>query len=114
MNEREMLEMAAKAAGFELRFSPEWHDVGEPQIIVNRGRCTDWEYWNPLQDDGDALRLAVAVGVNAIQCHCSVDAMHFDSCIVATEMFTDHGNDKVAATRLAITRAAAQIGKSMP
>lgn len=104
MNEREMLEMAAKAAGMI------------PQEFAGNDAFMDGvlERWNPLAEDGDALRLAVAVGVNAIQCHCSVDAMHFDSCIVETEMFTDHGNDKVAATRRAITRAAAQIGKAMP
>lgn len=108
MNERELLEMAAKAAGYEITGFAVGRNKKEWAVLSCGTR------WNPLQDDGDALRLAVAVGVNPIQCTDSVDAMHFDSCIVATEMFTDHGNDKVAATRLAITRAAAQIGKAMP
>lgn len=116
MNEREMLEMAAKAAGFELRFSPEWHDVGEPQIRVNRGRCTDWEYWNPLQDDGEALRLAVKLNIEFAcfdkeqQTNAGVwtpDSKPFDC-------MTPYNGDKAAAVRRAITRAAAQIGKDMP
>lgn len=114
MNEREMLEMAAKASGFELRFSPEWHDVGEPQIRVNRGRCTDWEYWNPLRDDGHALRLAVNLDmqiiVNRVDGFVRVIAGYNGEIVIEEEF----GDDMYAATRLAITRAAAQIGKAMP
>ena len=53
MTDRELLEMAAKAAGYEV----EW--------VRNSGchyRCEaeeSREQWCPLDDDGDALRLAV-------------------------------------------------------
>ena len=47
MTDRELLELAAKAAGIEIDPIDAQH---EPQ---------DWVAWNPLTDDGDALRLAV-------------------------------------------------------
>ena len=55
MNDKELLELAAKAAGIEL-FS--WSEIAN-------GYKTDtpMEYWNPLTDDGDALRLAVKLRI---------------------------------------------------
>lgn len=44
MNDRELLELAAKAAG-------EWPSPEPFEHVMAR--------WNPLTDDGDALRLAV-------------------------------------------------------
>ena len=81
MTDREMLELAAKAAGVE---------------------------WNPLTDDGDALRLAVKLGI----CYFDGDLA---VCFGAdgrniTEPF---GIDPYAATRRAIVRAAAEIGRDM-
>jgi hypothetical protein len=53
MKDRELLELAAKACGW----------VGVPdkwRNICSSGRNTEW---NPLTDDGDALRLAVKLGL---------------------------------------------------
>ena len=52
MNDRELLELAAKAAGIEV----EWSDITG---------CfwSDGDSWVPLTDDGDALRLAVKLGL---------------------------------------------------
>jgi len=56
MTDCELLEMAAKAAGIV----GEYHEMGEGmRIEENPGH--DW--WNPLTDDGDALRLAHALGM---------------------------------------------------
>ena len=46
MTDRELLELAAKAAGLE---------VVTPTMLAHG-------QWNPLADDGDAFRLAVAMG----------------------------------------------------
>lgn len=64
--------------------------------------------WNPLTDDGDALRLAVKLhmGVSIHNNHCMACAPHGMAQAVK-DMPTDE------ATRLAITRAAAEIGKQM-
>lgn len=112
---RELLEKAAKAAGYEPRFwgdSDGWWTLipGEP-----RGR-----YWNPIDDDGDAFRLAVKLKmlVGKGECDCCIEAHceEFDEPIRVrySDSFRDcETTDPYAATRLAIVRAAAAIGEAM-
>lgn len=57
--QRELLELAAKAAGIE----GEWcdcTDCGEGGILTPNDFG---KQWNPLTDDGDAFRLAVKLGL---------------------------------------------------
>lgn len=53
MTDRELLELAAKAAGYDYR--------PENGVIVVDGIPGNW---NPLDDDGDAFRLMVGIGMN--------------------------------------------------
>lgn len=62
--DRELLELAAKAAGVPARWSTDGTVQQRPVFVldVSRGAMGHMPYehpWNPLQDDGDALRLAV-------------------------------------------------------
>lgn len=113
MNDRELLELAAKAAGIDL----EWFDGSNNETAdaaIHNG-----EYWNPLIDDGDALRLAVKLriiitftsaagpGVSAGQ-----RMGPFSNERLPDRIFGLH--EDCAATRRAIVRAAAEIGKAMP
>ena len=99
MNDRELLELAAKAAGHAIDRIDAMHD---PE---------DWACWNPLEDDGDALRLAVKLHLDI-----SVD---IDGALVETQMKDEsawasefaHDGDLYAATRRAIVRAAAVIAQ---
>ena len=109
MTELELLELAAKAAGIELR----WHPDG---TAYSDSRCAGyWGVWNPLTDDGDALRLAVKLSIYiqpfTESCVPSVFARGMNS--IGTEQVIALGNDPCAATRRAIVRAAAEIGRSM-
>lgn len=105
MTDRELLELAAKAAGIELR----WHPDG---TAYSDSRCKDyWGVWNPLTDDGDALRLAVK---------CNLDIELQEDCVFANgfevqnhQLFEWHKDDPYAATRRAIVRSAAEIGRNM-
>ena len=105
MNDRELLEAAAKAAGIAIWFS----DNDTPWV------GGDKYVWNPLTDDGDALRLAVAlrlrVGTDGQSLYSSIQCWrpHHDTPYVA-EL---EGTDPYAATRRAIVRAAAEIGSNM-
>ena len=60
MTDRELLELAAKAAKLLIRWS-------EKNTCLQRYKSPEsvgygkWVAWNPLTDDGDALRLAVAI-----------------------------------------------------
>lgn len=100
MDDRELLELAAKAAGIGLAWST------DPDQSPRE--TADWQTWNPLTDDGDALRLSVKLGI---------DITHaFDTRTVSAENtagYVAEGVDPYAATRRAIVRAAAEIGKGM-
>lgn len=98
-SDRELLEQAAKAAGIDA------DDI-------------DYE-WNPLIDDGDALRLAVSLSLEL--------QWRFDGRLVAFNLvgpfnldkkrffaIESSREDRQANTRRAIVRAAAEIGKGMP
>ena len=95
MTDRELLKLAAVSCG-ELR--GEW---------VNSDAYFDGvlSRWNPLTDDGDALRLAVAVGMTEIK--------------IVYDEWPDNEKGMIRkspnalATRRAIVRAAAEIGKEM-
>ena len=112
MTDRELLEAAAKAAGGRVSFdySPDgypWLQAvvdGKPQPYPVR--------WNPLTDDGDALRLAVKLRLTL---NCS-----YDDVAICGQEFTQkevfierNGEDPLAATRRAVVRAAAELGKEM-
>lgn len=117
MNDKELLELAAKAnwrqelADDEVMFRYSERDNGMLYIHADNQdhNGLDREFvWNPLQDDGDALRLAVKL---------KIDTKHYDGYVVCWfESFLGTGNipygdDPYAATRRAITRAAAEIGR---
>ena len=117
---REMLEGAARAVGIDLYV--EWDDNGP----IGRYRIgSDGDVWNPLADDGDALRLAVKLGISitpypvyAEEARHSVHTKqrrHTDTLRQAnpTECIELYGDDAMAATRLAIVRCAFEIGKGM-
>ena len=114
MTDREMLELAAKAAGYEFGYVNDKPKIKEDR---NFGSCGTWGCtkhqlyeWNPLDEDSDALRLAVKleldVGINSPNAVC-IDIARDDWII------EQKNNDPYAATRRAIVRAAAAIGKSI-
>ena len=81
----------------------------------------DWSPWNPLTDDGDALRLAVQlmirVSVNRafpLGIPGSVTAEYPDrDCFYFALGEAVTNGDPYAATRRAIVRAAAELGRQM-
>ena len=109
MTDRELLELAAKAAGIKLRWIQGSEDEECVHPIRRRedGMCE--VDWLPLTDDGDALRLAVA-------CDMLVEIEGHTARSVTKrgdhEAYQTSG-DPYAATRRAIVRAAAEIGKGM-
>ena len=112
MTDRELLEMAAKAAGLEYT-KTEDHD----RLLV-RGDDKLRRPWNPLEDDGDALRLAVKLNIAFKFFRNAPPELGLPRlCALATmengNWFAEEGADEVAATRRAIVRAAAEIGKEM-
>lgn len=103
MNDRELLSLAAKAAGYQVYI---WGAHGEESCA--RTDVDPHAKWNPLTDDGDALRLAVDLGLQVYgrEIGCSVNEFLFVD-------EADCGHDKYAATRRAIVMCAAEIGRNM-
>jgi hypothetical protein len=97
MTDRELLELAAKAAG---RGSQWW--------MESTWNGPDKE-WNPLTDDADALRLAVKL---RLVLFLEIPRIGIGPRMDGPEVYLDEGDDPYAATRRAIVRAAAEIGRS--
>ncbi len=111
MTDRELLEKAAKAAGMS---NPTYMEIYQNKGI-NRGPTES--LWNPLTDDGDALRLAVKLKMDVQTNEASSSVQTWQSDIGETKEvveYFDPPQDPYAATRRAIVRAAAEIGKEMP
>jgi hypothetical protein len=117
MNDRELLELAAKAAGIKIKGYYE----DEPSLSIKPGPKLPTARWNPLTDDGDALRLVVKLQIDIewrggevwAYRHASADG----ECFTAIEAAADHDPEIIGtggrATRRAIVRSAAEIGKAM-
>lgn len=110
MTDKELLELAAKAAGF-IGAVTEYPNGFVEMSLTNHFNPHGSNIWNPLTDDGDALRLAVKL---------KIDTKHyndylvcwFDGGYVGTgKIYYD--DDPYTATRRAITRAAAEIGRAL-
>ena len=100
--DREILESAAMASGMtRLWFGPDGPRMMENGVATHQ--------WNPLTDDGDALRLAVKLGLE-------VGHNSFGNVLVdhytqpeVRKIVLPHGNNPYAATRRAIVLAAAAM-----
>lgn len=107
MTDRELLELAAKAVGLRITWEPDhkchW---------INPGQGIQIDPWNPLRDDGQALRLAVALqaakGASWVICLSIGDNRS------ACEGHYGWGADPAANVRRAIVIAAAEHGKAVP
>jgi hypothetical protein len=110
MTDRELLELAAKAA--KLPF--EWnHKYEVPTLGKLEGSIFGYKHWNPLTDDGDALRLAVKLANTNDNFHSITWNWTHREIRVFADAAEGYGDDPCAATRRAIVRAAAEIGKAM-
>ena len=126
MNNRELLELAAKAAGYEVIKEFPYQiavSCGAPNpldgvelfgLVIHDGVKVR-SPWNPLDDDGDALRLAVKLGMRVyVYAEDLVTTVGFKLPSRARKsIHHPHGVDDYAATRRAIVRAAAEIGRGM-
>lgn len=101
---KRLLELAAKAAGIAGRFDV---DCIRAEAGVDSSGSTCWQ---PHLDDGDSRRLEVALGIGMRHHQGWSEVFHP---MIGSHEFK-HGDCAVAATRLAVLRAAAAIGEAMP
>lgn len=115
MTDKELLEAAARAAGY----GPVWYledggtaYVGTPYRL---GGPVDYRTFSPLTDDGDALRLAVKLNIDVM--HATGNGTDYGQSVTFAlgddyEALTERHagpEDKLRATRRAIVRAAAAM-----
>ena len=128
MTDRELLELAAKAAGVD--WIPASSDVGK-QGELKFGLWLNIQHepteatrrrFNPLNDDGDAFRLAVKLRIDIdhgspldnsryVCASCCGIEMVRDAVRAVEEFEDDVGVQRAYATRRAIVRAAAELAK---
>ena len=115
MTDKELLTLAAKAVGVEIEY---WTGDTPRVVEMFRGHLPNYNEWNPLADDGDALRLAVKLQLTICNEHVSNGAVYctrgededYPSVTSGTTEPRVQPED-YAATRRAIVRAAASIAK---
>lgn len=132
MDDRELLELAAKAADVPGAYNEEYRAFwiaesirgDEDAAIFARGRLglstQNRTWWSPLHDDGDALRLAVKLGFR-VYVYAGGGDSSADTTVVAGDELANrtpwaqepHRGDRYAATRRAIVRAAAELGSTL-
>jgi hypothetical protein len=100
MSDRELLESAAKAAGID-----HWSTNSPDGLVLGVGRDGPM-IWNPINDDGDAFRLAVKLGIDLHPREFGSEAV----CMAEGITIRQLGEPEESA-RLAIVRVAAGIGE---
>lgn len=121
-DDRELLTLAAKAAGYEIL-----EHENDPAFARRETRPPGWKpyrndefsapqwmeritIWNPLEHDGDAFALMVDCGLSTFPGHDDVAVYLPETDITCYELLKNHP-DRAAATRRAIVKAAAELGR---
>lgn len=114
--DKDLLMLAAKAAGIPVKRS-RLDDPLHRDFLVEIPSPRDnsvYSGWNPLTDDGDALRLAVTLNIRCgYEMNTPPELGLPRECGIATangRWFAECNSDKCTAVRRAIVRAAAEIG----
>ena len=115
MTEREMLELAARAMGFDVK-SDDSHSY--PYIDVSK--CNDgiYESWSPSHDIADCadMEARLMIDVNWTTCEALCFAWnkkHGRIVAKVVDAFANHNNDRQRARMMASTRAAAALAEGM-
>ena len=103
IDDKVLLILAAKAMGVTFE---DHYDDDEYWLWIEETQ----DFWNPLADDGDALRLMVELMIHVRFWDAFVSADTFDPRKFHEEMYAD---DRCAAARRAIVIAAAEMGREM-
>lgn len=129
-SDRELLQWAAKAGGLAIEFhefhSSDFRSKSERAVIREdaqwKRRITDCKLWSPRTDYSDALQLSVKLRLDIEHgspldnsryvkvSRCGIEMMCDPVSVI--EEFEDESG-RIDALCLAITRAAAEIGKAM-
>lgn len=111
MNDEDILNGAARAAGLQVKGTSVDIDEAFQGLLTGKRNTREREVWNPLKDDSDAFRLMVKLGL--IPTLTDTSAVVYDKyrSVVTVQNYADHPN-KTAAVRRAMTVTAYKIWKA--
>lgn len=129
-NDRELLELAAKAIGLKIGPNP-WKTPGlnwavgitwfedsySPGVHTLTGSDRDGpisDVWNPGRDDGDCARMEANLLMSVEFFEGGVTSTSHDGNTWSKVLFVHCKHDRNAARRMASLKVAAGIGKAMP
>jgi len=106
MTDRELLELAAKAAGITLGSDSPWFTYSDKDGFEwwNEDARSTTRKWNPLGDDGDALRLAVKL-------HMFDSRWWMDFRLEETRLNPRRSDEEIVRRAIVRTAAAMQFSK---
>ncbi|MBU4609187.1 hypothetical protein IMZ29_01030 [Achromobacter sp. GG226] len=120
-NDRELLELAAKAIGLDAAYDEKWGGMLIPVTV--HAPDDGYEFWNPLEISGDAFDLAARLRLGIDHNHAadqqrwvSADRNGCEGCYSPVSCVEDEFDecDRLSAARRAVVRAAAEIAKGFP
>ena len=121
LTDKDLLTLAAKAAGHTIKFTWEGNDAGEAanyretEVPSIRWEDSPTHYgytdWNPLTDDGDEARLEAELRLHVRWGALAVEVFA-DGSDEKAELYAKHSGDKQAARRRAGVRAATDVGQA--
>lgn len=119
MNDCELLELAARALGVDFTWKAKMIQTGPADMYgVRPCREEKWPFlraglfWNPLADDGAALRMAAGLGLVISTDKRAVYVQTIPG-VKPSAYASQGGPDHMENIRRAIVRAAAAIGEAM-
>lgn len=112
--DKELLILAAKAACFNVKAVSVDTDDNFDGLVIGAKNTKQKVWWNPILNDGDALRLAVYLRVS-LSFHMENDNEDVKAWVNGSYHAWSQQieQDPLCATRRAIVRAAAAIGEQM-
>jgi hypothetical protein len=115
MNQKHLLEMAAKAVGLNVKAISVDQDDNFNGLVVGKRNTKEKIIWNPIYDNADAFSLMVDLGMDACLNDANREVTAYAHCKThgLIGKCEKYGQDKRAATRLAIVRAVAAIGEAL-
>ena len=96
-----MMELAAKAAGYDVTYEPGCLTFFRRDV---QGR----PIWNPLGDDGDSRRLQITLRLSLVANDHAMVCMHLQSGRSWAGRYDEHPSAEAAA-RMAVLRAASEL-----
>lgn len=115
--DKELLMLAARAAGFDIShpMNIKRQEMSPPVlgVVTYLNGVLQSTLWNPFDDDGQALRLAVKFEMSVEHHHYTVSVAAYYDGMPAGFLSVEIDSCRYAATRRAIVRAAAAIGEKL-